>query len=180
VSRNRGSLLFPDRCLGPKGGRKKVAFFCHVLDQTVPTTVLPVSFQKVMTINVYSKTLVLGPTTRNARAGSQSTIHPNLTGRRRARVTYRAHGHRRAARNNGDVRAGRMCGCSRGRSRGLGFSPRSGIRVLHLANSSKTCMYAHARTCTFRASLLRQSTSSAEASSPEACCKVGRGGRAMG
>jgi hypothetical protein len=53
-----------------------------------------------MTIRVYSKTLVLGPTTRNARAGSQSAIHPKLTGRRWARVTYRTHGHRRAARNN--------------------------------------------------------------------------------
>jgi hypothetical protein len=53
-----------------------------------------------MTIRVYSKILVLGPTTRNARAGSQSAIHPKLTGRRWARVTYRTHGHRRAARNN--------------------------------------------------------------------------------
>jgi hypothetical protein len=52
-----------------------------------------------MTIRVYSKTLVLGPTLGNARAGSQSTIHPKLTGRRWARVTYRTHGHRRAARN---------------------------------------------------------------------------------
>jgi hypothetical protein len=40
-----------------------------------------------MIIRVYSKTPVLGPTTRNARAGSQSTIHPMLTGRRRARAT---------------------------------------------------------------------------------------------
>jgi hypothetical protein len=40
-----------------------------------------------MIIIVYSKTLVLGPTARNARAGSQSTIHPMLTERRRARAT---------------------------------------------------------------------------------------------
>jgi hypothetical protein len=32
---------------------------------------------------------VLGPTTRNARAGGQSTIYPKLTGRQRARATYR-------------------------------------------------------------------------------------------
>jgi hypothetical protein len=52
-----------------------------------------------MTIRVYSKTLVLGPTLRSARVGSQSAIHQKLTGRQRARVTYRTHGHRRAARN---------------------------------------------------------------------------------
>jgi hypothetical protein len=52
-----------------------------------------------MTIRVYSKTLVLGPTTRSARAGSQSAIHPKLTGRRRAGVTFRTYSHRRAARN---------------------------------------------------------------------------------
>jgi hypothetical protein len=53
-----------------------------------------------MIIRVYSKTLVLWPTTRNARAGSQSTIHPKLTERRRARATYRTHGPRRADRNS--------------------------------------------------------------------------------
>jgi hypothetical protein len=52
-----------------------------------------------MRIRVYSKTLVLWPTTRNARAGSQSTIHPKLTRRRRARATYRTHGPRWADRN---------------------------------------------------------------------------------
>jgi hypothetical protein len=40
-----------------------------------------------MIIRVCCKTLVLGPTTRNGRVGSQSTIHPMLTGRRRARAT---------------------------------------------------------------------------------------------
>jgi hypothetical protein len=40
-----------------------------------------------MIIRVYGKTLVLWPTTRNARAGSQSTIPPMLTERRRARAT---------------------------------------------------------------------------------------------
>jgi hypothetical protein len=40
-----------------------------------------------MIIRVYGKTLVLWPTTRDARAGSQSTIHPKLTGRRWARAT---------------------------------------------------------------------------------------------
>jgi hypothetical protein len=39
-----------------------------------------------MIIRVYCKTLVLCPTTRNARAGSESTIHPKLTGRRWARA----------------------------------------------------------------------------------------------
>jgi hypothetical protein len=45
-----------------------------------------------MTIRVYSLTLVLGPTTRNARAGSQSTKRPKHTGRQRARATFRTHG----------------------------------------------------------------------------------------
>jgi hypothetical protein len=40
-----------------------------------------------MIIRVYSKQLVRGPTTRNAHAGSQSTIHPMFIGRRRARAT---------------------------------------------------------------------------------------------
>jgi hypothetical protein len=35
-----------------------------------------------------------------ARAGSQSTIHPELTGRRRARATYRTHGFCWADRNS--------------------------------------------------------------------------------
>jgi hypothetical protein len=43
----------------------------------------------------------VGPTTRNARAGSQSTIHPKRTGRRRSHATYRTHGPRWADRNNG-------------------------------------------------------------------------------
>jgi hypothetical protein len=47
-----------------------------------------------MILSVYCKTLVLGPTTRNARAGSQSTIHPKLTGCRWARANYRTHGPR--------------------------------------------------------------------------------------
>jgi hypothetical protein len=53
-----------------------------------------------MIIRVYGKTLVLWPTTMNARAGSQSTIHPMLTGRPRARATYRTHGPRWADRKN--------------------------------------------------------------------------------
>jgi hypothetical protein len=65
---------------------KEIAFFRYL-----------VAF--IMTIKVFSKTLVLGPTTRNACAGSQSAIHLKRTGRRRARVTYRTHVHRRAARN---------------------------------------------------------------------------------
>jgi hypothetical protein len=51
-----------------------------------------------MTNIVNRKTLVLGLTTRNARADSLSTIHPKLAGRRQARVTYRTHDHHRAAR----------------------------------------------------------------------------------
>jgi hypothetical protein len=54
----------------------------------------------LMIIRVYSNTLVLWPSTRNARAGSQSTIHPKLTQRRRARATYRTHGPRWADHNN--------------------------------------------------------------------------------
>jgi hypothetical protein len=49
-----------------------------------------------MRIRVYSKTLVLGPTTRNARAGSQSTTPPVLTGPR----NHRSHGPRWADRNS--------------------------------------------------------------------------------
>jgi hypothetical protein len=53
-----------------------------------------------MIIRVYSKTLVLWPTTRNARARSQSTIYPKHTGRRQARAAYRTHGPRWADRNS--------------------------------------------------------------------------------
>jgi hypothetical protein len=81
------------------GRVSRTYFGTGVLDQKVPTNVLPVPCQKAMTTKVYSKTLVLRPTTRNARASSQSAIQPKLTGRRRARVTYRTHGHRRKARN---------------------------------------------------------------------------------
>jgi hypothetical protein len=44
---------------------------------------------------------MLGPTTKSARAGSQSKIHPNRSGRRWARITYRTQGYRRVARNTG-------------------------------------------------------------------------------
>jgi hypothetical protein len=45
-----------------------------------------------MTIKVYCKTLLIGPIKRYARVSIQSTIHPMLTRRRRARKTYRTHG----------------------------------------------------------------------------------------
>jgi hypothetical protein len=71
-----------------------------------------------MTIRVYSKTLVLERITGSARAGSQSTVRPKLTGRRRDGVTYRTHGHRWAARNTKRCcpRFERQCAyCFRGR-----------------------------------------------------------------
>jgi hypothetical protein len=41
----------------------------------------------------YCKTVALGPIVKIARnADDQSLIHPNLTGRRRARASYHTHG----------------------------------------------------------------------------------------
>jgi hypothetical protein len=50
-------LIAPDHCVPSYTIMRQVASTC-------------------MIVRVYSKTLVLWPTTRNARAGSQSTIHP--------------------------------------------------------------------------------------------------------
>jgi hypothetical protein len=68
-----------------------------------------------MIIRAYSETLILWPTTRNARAGSQSTIHPKLTEPRRARTSYRTDGPRWAACNIPNVRVGARVAGSRER-----------------------------------------------------------------